>query len=84
MAKVLDDHIKITPGIAGGKPRIAGRRITVQNIAILHERMGRSADEIDGSIRDGEAFAEALRESRVAEWIKLYTDERVLKMGGLW
>jgi hypothetical protein len=46
--------------------------------------MGRSTDEIDGSIRDGEAFAEALRESRVAEWIKLYTDERVLKMGGLW
>jgi hypothetical protein len=24
--------------------------------------MGKSADEIDGSIRDGEAFAEALRE----------------------
>lgn len=87
MAKVLDDHIEITPGVAGGKPRIAGRRITVQNIAIWHERMGRSADEIateydltlaemyaalayyfdyraqiDESIREGEAFAEALRE----------------------
>jgi uncharacterized protein (DUF433 family) len=87
MAKVLDDHIEITPGIAGGKPRISGRRITVQDIAIWHERMGRSADEIateydltladvyaaltyyfdhraeiDESIRDGEAFAEALRE----------------------
>lgn len=42
----LDQHIEITPGIAGGKPRIAGHRITVQNIAIWHERMGRSADEI--------------------------------------
>jgi uncharacterized protein (DUF433 family) len=39
-------HIEITPGIAGGKPRIAGHRITVQNIAIWHERLGRSADEI--------------------------------------
>lgn len=44
--KTLDQHIEITPGIAGGKPRIAGRRITVQNIAIWHERMGKSADEI--------------------------------------
>jgi uncharacterized protein (DUF433 family) len=46
MAKILDDHIEITPGVAGGKLRIAGRRITVQNIAIWHERMGTSADEI--------------------------------------
>jgi uncharacterized protein (DUF433 family) len=45
-AKTLDQHIEITPGIAGGKPRIAGHRITVQNIAIWHERMGKSADEI--------------------------------------
>jgi len=44
--KTLDEHIEITPGTAGGKPRIAGRRITVQNIAIWHERKGRSADEI--------------------------------------
>jgi uncharacterized protein (DUF433 family) len=44
--KTLDRHIEITPGVAGGKPRIAGRRITVQNIAIWHEWMGRSADEI--------------------------------------
>ena len=42
----LHQHIEITPGIAGGKPRIAGHRITVQNIVIWHERMGMSADEI--------------------------------------
>lgn len=44
--KTLDQHIQITPGICGGKPRIAGHRITVQQIAIWHDRMGRSADEI--------------------------------------
>src|ERR1700680_4792911 len=42
----LNQHIEITPGIAGGKPRVAGHRITVQDIAIWHERMGKSADEI--------------------------------------
>jgi uncharacterized protein (DUF433 family) len=45
-AAALDRHIEITPGIAGGKPHIAGHRITVQNIAIWHEYMGKSADEI--------------------------------------
>ena len=45
-ATVLDRHIEITPGIAGGKPRIAGHRITVQNIVVWHEYMGKSVDEI--------------------------------------
>lgn len=45
-AKTLDEHIEMTPGIAGGKPRIAGHRITVHNIVVWHERLGRSADEI--------------------------------------
>jgi uncharacterized protein (DUF433 family) len=44
--ETLDQHIEITPGVSGGKPRIAGRRITVQNVVIWHERMGLSADEI--------------------------------------
>jgi uncharacterized protein (DUF433 family) len=44
--KTLDQHIEITPGVVGGKPRIAGHRITVHDIAIWHERLGRSADEI--------------------------------------
>lgn len=43
---VLAQHIDITPGVVGGKPRIVGHRITVQNIVIWHERMGMSADEI--------------------------------------
>lgn len=45
-AKVLDRHIEISPDITGGKPRIAGRRITVQNIVVWHEQMGKSVDEI--------------------------------------
>ena len=86
-ARTLDEHIEVTLGVAGVKPCIAGRRITVRDIVIWHERMGRSADEIsaehdlsladvyaalayyfdhraeiDESIREGEAFAEALRE----------------------
>ena len=85
--KSLDDHIEITPGICSGKPRIAGRRITVAHIAIWHERLGKCADEIateydltladvyaalayyfdhreeiDQSIKEGEEFAEALRQ----------------------
>jgi len=45
-SKTLDDHIELTPDTAGGKPRIRGRRIRVQDIAIWHERLGKSADEI--------------------------------------
>ena len=29
-----------------GKPRIAGHRITVEDVVIWHERLGRSVDEI--------------------------------------
>lgn len=46
MAVSLAQHIEITPGVKGGRPRITGRRITVHNIVIWHERMGLSADEI--------------------------------------
>ncbi len=44
--ETLNQHIEITPGISGGKPRIVGRRIAVENIVIWHERLGKSADEI--------------------------------------
>ena len=42
----LDRHIERTPGVAGGKPRIAGHRITVQDIAVWHQQMGKSVEEI--------------------------------------
>lgn len=46
MDALISKHIEITPGVCGGKPRIAGHRIRVQDIVIWHERMGQSADEI--------------------------------------
>ena len=30
----------------GGKPRIVGRRVAVQDVIIWHERLGKSVDEI--------------------------------------
>ena len=43
---VIKEHIELTLGVCGGKPRIAGHRITVQNIAVWYEQMGMSPDEI--------------------------------------
>jgi uncharacterized protein (DUF433 family) len=42
----ITQHIEITPGVCGGKPRIAGHRIKVQDIVVWYEMMGLSADEI--------------------------------------
>jgi len=55
-------HIAISKDVAGGKPRIARHRITVQHIVIWHERMGLSADEIasDHGLTLAEVYA-ALR-----------------------
>src|SRR5689334_15517113 len=52
-------HIVRTAGIAGGKPRIKGHHVTVQNIAIWHDRMGMSVDEIatEYSLTLGEVYA---------------------------
>lgn len=44
--KTLDRHIEITPDVLGGKPRISGRRIAVQDIAIWHEWLGTEVNEI--------------------------------------
>jgi len=46
MPVLIAEHIEITPGICGGRPRIAGHRITVQHIVLCHERGGLSPDEI--------------------------------------
>ncbi len=34
MDKRIKQHIEITPGTCGGKPRIAGHRIRVQDIVV--------------------------------------------------
>lgn len=87
----IADLIVETPGTCGGLPRIAGRRITVGNIAVWHERMGLEADvicseyaltlgqvhaalahyfenreDIDRSIREGDAMVEAMRLKNVS------------------
>jgi uncharacterized protein (DUF433 family) len=42
------DRVRIvsTPGVCGGRPRIDGHRITVEDVAVWHQRMGMSPDEI--------------------------------------
>jgi uncharacterized protein (DUF433 family) len=46
MALVMSEHIEASAGIAGGRPRIAGHRIRVQDIVAWHERLGLTPDEI--------------------------------------
>ena len=46
MENVIAQHITKTPGICGGRPCIAGHRIRVQDIVVLHEMHGMSPQEI--------------------------------------
>jgi len=46
MTATVISHIEITPGICGGKPRIAGHRMRVEDIVVWHEQLGLSPDEI--------------------------------------
>ena len=46
MKVTLDRYIEITPDIRGGKPRIAGSRITVADVAIAYLRLGQSLEEV--------------------------------------
>ena len=40
------EHIVSTPGTCGGRPRIAGHRIRVQDVVVWHEVWGLSPEEI--------------------------------------
>lgn len=42
MLSVSTEHIELTPGVRGGKPRIAGTRIAVEDIVVMHLKMGLS------------------------------------------
>jgi uncharacterized protein (DUF433 family) len=46
MEVVSKNYIAIDADTCSGKPHIVGRRITVLQIAVWHEIMGKSADEI--------------------------------------
>jgi uncharacterized protein (DUF433 family) len=43
---VTESHITRTPGVAGGEPCIAGRRIKVRNVYVWYDMIGMTADEI--------------------------------------
>jgi uncharacterized protein (DUF433 family) len=43
---VIGEYIAVKPGFCGGKPHINGHRIKVQHVAIWHERMGMTPEEI--------------------------------------
>jgi len=46
MGLVTVQHIEQTPGVRGGKPHIAGTRITVADVAFCHLQQGLSVAEI--------------------------------------
>jgi uncharacterized protein (DUF433 family) len=46
MADTSVSYIVKTPGVCSGKARIAGHRIRVQDIVVLHEQQGQSPEEI--------------------------------------
>jgi len=48
----LNGHIDCKPDRCGGKPCITGSRIRVWDIYVLHERQGKSVDEIIGEYPD--------------------------------
>jgi uncharacterized protein (DUF433 family) len=43
---VIREHIVSTPDTCGGKPRIAGSRIQVKHVAIMHERERKTPEQI--------------------------------------
>jgi uncharacterized protein (DUF433 family) len=43
---VIREYIGIKPGYCGGKPHILGHRIKVEEISLMHERMGMSPTQI--------------------------------------
>lgn len=48
MQAVLDRHIEVTPDVRGGRARIAGTRISVADVALMHLRLNHSLPEIAG------------------------------------
>jgi uncharacterized protein (DUF433 family) len=46
MAILAINHIERTAGVCGGKPRIAGRRVTVKDVVVFHNLNGWSVEQI--------------------------------------
>ena len=47
----LNSHIVQTPGTRGGRPRVAGTRITVDDLVIMHFHLGQPLEQIAGKFR---------------------------------
>ena len=43
---VIGEYIAVKPGFCGGKPHLLGHRVKVQHVAVWHERMGMTPEEI--------------------------------------
>lgn len=48
MQAVSREYIEISSDVRAGKPRIAGTRIAVEDVAVMHLKMGYSLIEIAG------------------------------------
>ena len=46
MDAVVEKYIELNGGIRGGRPHIAGTRITVDDVVLMHTRMGESLEQI--------------------------------------
>lgn len=59
MASTLDSHIEMTPGVRGGRPRITGRRISVDDVVIMHVYLGQAVEVIaaDYELSLGDVYA---------------------------
>lgn len=48
MEAVAISHIAVDPSIRGGRPHLAGSRLTVGDVVLMHFRLGDSLEEIAG------------------------------------
>jgi uncharacterized protein (DUF433 family) len=44
----LDKHIELTSSVRGGRPRLTGTRISVDDIVIMHRHLGQLLEQIAG------------------------------------
>ena len=51
MATTLGNYIEVSEGTRGGKPCLAGTRFAVDDVVLLHLRMGQSIEQIAGHYR---------------------------------
>lgn len=48
MVSVSPDHVELDPAVRGGRPRLAGTRLAVSDVVLMHLRLGMAPAEIAG------------------------------------